>query len=166
MLIIDVDLRSDSLKPVIITDEKYALAALQYASEITKTNWRVYRTAAGLRYFEVSRQFDPASQQTWQLQQLLYTDPLYVTLCRRQETFRARLTPKPWRSELCWKGSNAEYLEDERNSDDEAEAVCELISIVGSDRKYPMFAKLIEYHDIITKATPKHRNSKYQYKLT
>lgn len=168
MLIVDVDLRSDSSKPVIITDEKYALQTLAYAAVMTKTNWRVYRTAAGLRYFEVSRPFDPTSALTRQLQHLLYTDPLYVTLCRRQETFRARLTPKPWRSGLCHKGSNADYLSNALIEDAETEAVCSFISIVGKRSILPMFATMVDYHDAYTKATPKHRNPKLQlqYKLT
>lgn len=165
MLIIDVDLSSDSIKPVIIADETYALKTLEYAAEITNTNWRVYRTARGLRYLEVSHPFDPTSEATSRIQRLVYADPLYVTLCRRQDTFRARLTPKPWRSGLDGKGSHVEYYQDCLNSDGKGEAVCDFVSIVGKKSILPMFKKLVEYHDVVTKATPAIRHEKFEYEL-
>lgn len=59
---------------------------------------RAYRTAAGLRGLVTSATFDPKASSA-----LLHdagSDPLYVKLCEVQESFRARLTPKPWRVEL------------------------------------------------------------------
>ncbi len=60
--------------------------------------FRVYRTPAGARYLCVSRRFDPRSAETAALLNELGSDPKYVLLCRVQNTFRARLTPKPWRA--------------------------------------------------------------------
>ena len=46
----------------------------------------------------MNRVFDPASTETQGLLADLGADPKYVLLCRVQQTFRARLTPKPWRA--------------------------------------------------------------------
>lgn len=58
---------------------------------------RIYRTFAGLRLMLVGRQYDPADPSTLRVLRDLDSDPLYVSLTRRQECFRARLSPKPWR---------------------------------------------------------------------
>jgi hypothetical protein len=64
---------------------------------------RVYRTCAGLRVLVTHALFDPTADSTQPLFESLGTDPLYVRLCRAQGSFRARLTPKPWR---CGHASN------------------------------------------------------------
>ncbi|HEX5995286.1 MAG TPA: hypothetical protein VFY84_09120 [Jiangellales bacterium] len=57
----------------------------------------VYRTASGLRVF-VTGIVDPASSaQGHDILTELGADPIYRELCRTHGTFRARLTPKPWR---------------------------------------------------------------------
>ena len=59
--------------------------------------FRVYRTAAGLRYLCTSALHDPAAPESLAVLAELGSDPLYLRLCEKQQTFRARLTPKPWR---------------------------------------------------------------------
>ncbi|HEX6683909.1 MAG TPA: hypothetical protein VF062_13990 [Candidatus Limnocylindrales bacterium] len=57
----------------------------------------VYRTASGLRVF-VTGVSEPATSADGQrILAELGTDPIYRELCRTHGTFRARLTPKPWR---------------------------------------------------------------------
>jgi hypothetical protein len=57
----------------------------------------VYRTASGLRVF-VTGVDDPTSSALGQrILTELGADPIYRELCRVHGTFRARLTPKPWR---------------------------------------------------------------------
>jgi hypothetical protein len=58
---------------------------------------RVYRTRAGLRLAATHDVFDPTAPTTWESMRALGCDPLYLRLCRAQQSFRARLTPKPWR---------------------------------------------------------------------
>src|SRR6266545_1040788 len=58
---------------------------------------RVYRTAAGLRLLITDRLFEPASAEAERLMTSFGADPAFVLLCRVQKSFRARLTPKPWR---------------------------------------------------------------------
>jgi hypothetical protein len=57
----------------------------------------VYRTASGLRVF-VTGVSEPATSPTGgRILIELGADPIYRELCRTHGTFRARLTPKPWR---------------------------------------------------------------------
>ena len=58
---------------------------------------RLYETCNGLRGIVTSSRFDPTDSVALDLMTYLGADPLYVKLCRLQNTFRARLTPKHWR---------------------------------------------------------------------
>lgn len=57
----------------------------------------VYRTASGLRVFVTGISSPATSAVGDQVLADLDADPIYRELCRANETFRARLTPKPWR---------------------------------------------------------------------
>lgn len=59
--------------------------------------FRVYRTAAGWRLLEVAQPAAGVGPRSLATLQRFPVDPHYLRLCRRQQTFRARLTPKPWR---------------------------------------------------------------------
>lgn len=169
MLIVDVDLKGDGTdKCVIALSEEMALDRLALISKDTTLRWRVYRTAGGLRYIETSQEWCPYFQNTARLMSLLYADPLYALLCKQQETFRARLTPKPWRSEIV--DRDKDYREDYHNQQDceDREAVCELIAQVGKKEIFKPFRQLVDIHDSITKATPRHRkqSKNINYQLT
>ncbi len=58
---------------------------------------RVYRTPAGFRVLVLHRLFDPASDEVTACFRELGTDPVYAQMCRLQNCFRARVSPKPWR---------------------------------------------------------------------
>jgi hypothetical protein len=57
----------------------------------------VYRTASGLRVFVTGVAEPATSAQGERILAELDADRIYRELCRANETFRARLTPKPWR---------------------------------------------------------------------
>jgi hypothetical protein len=57
----------------------------------------VYRTASGLRVFVTGVSEPATSAQGEHILVELGADPIYRELCRTHGTFRARLTPKPWR---------------------------------------------------------------------
>lgn len=60
-------------------------------------SFRLYRTAAGLRLLFTDGLYDPVSPTVRDLLAGLGSDPLYRRLTTKQQCFRARLTPKPWR---------------------------------------------------------------------
>jgi hypothetical protein len=57
----------------------------------------VYRTASGLRVFVTGVDVAAPSAHGEHILAELGADPIYRELCRTHGTFRARLTPKPWR---------------------------------------------------------------------
>jgi hypothetical protein len=59
--------------------------------------FRVYRTAAGFRLLATDRLYAPASGDAERVMRAVGADPAFVQLCKVQDSFRARLTPKPWR---------------------------------------------------------------------
>lgn len=146
MLIVDVDIigKGEGGYDNVVS-ERQAITALRVWQAEKGGDFRVYRTAGGLRYIETSKKWHPSSPTTKVLMTNLYADPKYSLLCRRQETFRARLTPKPWRYSE-WDI----YVQDEQEAIDAA--VCTLIEVVGEEEVDDCFKDLIKLHDRTTKA--------------
>ena len=69
----------------------------QWAERNPERSFRLYRTKEGLRLLFTDRLYNPISEEISGILSELQADPLYVTLTRKQECFRARLTSKPWR---------------------------------------------------------------------
>jgi len=124
---------------------------------------RVYRTAAGYRAMVTNLGFEPAAPQTEALLRQFGADELYIRLCRAQESFRARLSPKPWRCGLGRPAFTYPYT----TPDEEARAAqwirryneavprwatCKFVATVGASEIAPAFADLVAYHDRETRA--------------
>ena len=58
---------------------------------------RLYRSPAGFRALVLHRRFDPGEPAVNEFFRALGADPVYVQMCQRQQCFRARVSPKPWR---------------------------------------------------------------------
>jgi hypothetical protein len=126
---------------------------------------RVYQTAAGLRCLFTSHIFDPTQSSTVEMLRGIGSDPLYVNLCRGQQCFRARLTPKPWRIGL--RGQPPNYpRQDIRQEEKYARwlsayqsatprfTVCRLIKQLGDQASHPEAARIVQVHDQIACANP------------
>lgn len=61
----------------------------------------VYATAAGYRVVVTNQIIEPDSAESEEWMEALDSDELYQKLCKRQQCYRARLTPKPWRLPDC-----------------------------------------------------------------
>jgi hypothetical protein len=119
---------------------------------------RLYRTCAGLRLLFTDRLYEPASQGIAQLFSELGTDALYRRLTEKQECFRARLTPKPWRCGCPrpprgypWNDPAAEqaYREWQRDYEDRSRSfrVCRLLERLGTGPADERIAAVMELHD-------------------
>lgn len=64
---------------------------------VTRNSYGVRVLNAGLRAMAIDREFDPTAREVQDLMLATGTDPAYARLCMVQRSFRARLTPKPWR---------------------------------------------------------------------
>ncbi len=58
---------------------------------------RLYRTPAGYRVLVLHSVMDPRSDAVAEFFSATGTDPQYAAMCRAQNCFRARVSPKPWR---------------------------------------------------------------------
>jgi len=123
--------------------------------------FRLYRTAAGLRALAVDREFDPAGPEARALMERTHTDESFARLCRAQKSFRARLTPKPWRC-ACPKppGEHPRVEEAKREfaawCQDyeraiEGHATCRYLETVGNGSALAKLAPLIQVHDQATR---------------
>ncbi len=61
---------------------------------------RLYRTMAGYRVIITSKTIPAGTVHSIEFLDALGSDPLYAALCRTQDCYRARLTPKPWRCQF------------------------------------------------------------------
>jgi hypothetical protein len=124
---------------------------------------RLYETAAGYRLIITSGRYKAGSGEAEMLLAAYKADPLYVRLCRMQESFRARLTPKPWRCDFAapygeypfetpQQQRAAQEWERKYHEKSVPYATCKFIAEIGPGDDDAAFAELIAYHDQETKA--------------
>ena len=119
---------------------------------------RLYRTTNGYRIIVTNRTVPAHAQESRNLLNSLGADGLYVSLCRSQDCYRARLTPKPWRCGAArppYRFPFDSEVERQANQDWEKSyqsvihgyATCALIGQFGSSRIDPTVDKIIQLHD-------------------
>ena len=122
---------------------------------------RVYETAAGLRLLFTDRYYDPVSREVSGLLEELGSDVLYRKLTLKQECFRARLTPKPWRcgysappNRYPWETKEAEgkyrnWLQ-KYEAKSNAYGTCRLLELLGDSHIEEPIASVVKLHDSYT----------------
>jgi hypothetical protein len=126
--------------------------------------FRVYRTHSGFRYLVTSDWHDPIAGSTQAVFNSLGCDRRYQQLCKIQKSFRARLTPKPWRCgcdnppvRFPYDGSRQEAVMQQwlagYHQAMERYATCQFITTVGTTPGTSAMTSLIAEHDTRTKAT-------------
>ncbi len=121
----------------------------------------VYRTAAGFRCMVTNQAIGARSELSESILEGLDSDPLYRRLCKSQECFRARLTPKPWRVGLPQPthefpfedaAREAEHRGWVRDYDTASKgfATCARVETLGPAETEEVLAPLIELHDRVT----------------
>lgn len=134
----------------------------KFADDHQRWTARLYRTHSGYRLLATHDLFDPTGDATAAAFDRLGVDPLYRRLCREQESFRARLTPKPWRcghtaNTIPWPRDeqqqrdfdawNARYVERQASF-----ATCRLEETFGAGHAHPEAQQVVELHDRLTRA--------------
>lgn len=80
------------------SQEDQARAVIQrFAAAHPEWGVQVHRTFGGFRVMVTGTGAGPTNPVAAYILKELSSDPIYVTLCATHETYRARLTPKPWR---------------------------------------------------------------------
>ena len=77
--------------------EKVLERVREACGRFPRTSFRIYRTAGGFRLLATDLLIDPQSPEAQGMLSAFEADPFFVKLCKLQSSFRARLTPKPWR---------------------------------------------------------------------
>ena len=129
------------------------------------SSWGIeaYRTKAGLRLIATHDVFDPMGEPAARFFEAVSADKYFRTLCKVQKSFRARLTPKPWRcgqkvppARWPFLGHQQEHAFAEWLRRYEAasagNAVCGRLERLGSDGVHPNVEGLLRFHDARTKA--------------
>jgi hypothetical protein len=134
---------------------------LVLASEIDQ-GYRIYRTAAGFRVLATSQRFQPGSPLSERLMEATGADAAFVRLCRTQKSFRARLSPKPWRCGLRRPPHVfSQSFEQKCNFDDWLAtyerscrnfATCRYLGTIGPKSIDDCIAPIVELHDRESKA--------------
>lgn len=143
--------------------EEEATASIQQFI-VANPSWslRLYRTFSGLRAIATHDVFDPKSDATIDLLKQMGSDPLYIRLCKAQECFRARLTPKPWRcgyhaNTHNYPSDNAEAAQRYEKWKTEYEvrqrgyATCRFLGRLGNEMVHPEVSQFVELHDFATR---------------
>ena len=128
--------------------------------------WRFYRTRAGLRLLATQGLVEADSDIATGVFEALGADPLYRKLCKSQNCFRARLTPKPWRcgvhrkpqrwpwlnpkQEISFQKWDAQYASYSANW-----ATCEFIRQIGNSTVHPDVQVVVKLHDDATRVGSK-----------
>lgn len=197
MMFVDIDVRTWDIRPAgfwqrlfgkasqvearnkIEIEKRYndaLIKAENYVAGDPEAGFLVYRTYAGFRLIASHKTFDPVSEETQQIFDALGTDPLYQKLCKAQECFRARLTPKFWRlnKELGiypsikfrvtpsmisnWTDDHERRV---RNYDEWIDsyekqhignATCQFVKHIGNQKIVQELEPLINYHDQVTQS--------------
>ena len=126
--------------------------------------FRVYRTRAGFRVMVASQAVRAESALAERLLDEFDADPLYRRMCKNQQCFRARLTPKAWRcriekpptrfpyatpsAESAYRRWEKIYLQGIADY-----STCDFLETIGIQRVDPNFAALVALHDKLTKST-------------
>jgi hypothetical protein len=78
--------------------ERKALDRIKRVSrENVELHFRVYRTPLGFRVLLMNDTYCPAGDSALKLLKDLQSDSIYIQMCKNQNCFRARVSPKPWR---------------------------------------------------------------------
>ena len=139
-------------------EETTAQTIRQWAQNNSGYAFRLYRTKAGLRLLFTDRLYDPKTNEMDAFLKGLGSDPLYRKLTLKQESFRARLTPKPWRcgcrkppTSYPWQSPDAESAYRKWQAEYERKtakfSTCRLIETFGADPTDDHIRTIVKIHD-------------------
>ncbi len=142
--------------------EDAAVAQLrQFMEARPSVGARIYHTKAGLRYIFTHAPLSVSAETLGWLSEL-NSDKLYTKLCKEQDCFRARLSPKPWRIGAPLPnrypretGETQSAFETWRGAYEglsENYSVCRFIGTAGTTSIHSALSSLIRHHDSATRS--------------
>lgn len=149
-------------KPAVSPEQQALDKVRQWVQSHADWGLQAYRTKAGLRLIATHDLFDPVASTADQFFEAVATDSHFRRLCKVQKSFRARLTPKPWRCGSTvpparWPFRDQQEqraFEEWRQRYESAAAryaVCARLDHLGSARIHPEVQSVLTLHDARTK---------------
>jgi hypothetical protein len=125
--------------------------------------WRIYRTFAGMRLIATNDCFEPDSVQVQKIFKELGADPNYRILCKVQQCFRARLTPKPWRCDISPPSARWPWASEKEATNfkiwdvayalkSKEFATCRFIKTIGNLQVHASVSQIVVLHDDLCRA--------------
>ncbi|MEB1550871.1 hypothetical protein VDQ94_18610 [Xanthomonas campestris pv. campestris] len=143
----------------------------EFAAAHPRWHLRLYRTPAGFRLLALHRCFEPDEAEVAACFSQLGVDAVYARMCRMQQCFRARVSPKPWRVGIhrrirppyaAWRAEHAtlpqrlRWIADYEGAST-AFAACRYIASFGDERNVTEAARQVqERHDAWCRADQPH----------
>jgi len=163
LAMIDVDLPEEGQRGLAFWKKppdpaEEAVAKLRdWQKQNPRASLRVYRTPKGLRVLRTDEEIPADSAEGQRMLAELCTDPLYAALCKRQQCFRARLGPKPWRAQVSLppgsfprEGNDASRFETwlvEYAMAEATHAACRYTASIGEENIAGTLRRLVAAHD-------------------
>ncbi len=141
------------------TPEQFTLKLIrQFSKQHHDWHLRIYRTPKGFRVLVMHQIFDPRGNEAQLLFNALQADPNYVHMCKNQNCFRARISPKPWRVGVealrsgVWPVKEQAMCArkvwvDEYQMHAKKYASCKFIEQLGSQMMHPKAKRVQSIHD-------------------
>lgn len=157
------DLFKEQKTKYVLSREEIQSNCLQLCELNRALGLRLYETAAGFRVMVTQDLCRPEGELIRDLSRVLKVDPLYRRLSLRHRSFRARLTPKPWRCghytpKNKWPWSNEwahkqfEQWQKSYAEKSESFATCRFLEQFGNAIMHPAVHEVVKLHDSSTKA--------------
>lgn len=137
--------------------EKRLAQIRQAVAQFPDHLFRIYRTHAGYRIFLLDQRCSPADPLARQLLDAFQADRNYQNLCQVQQSYRARLTPKPFNLGVDYPTvhypypdslrETAESWQQRYESASQSFRVCQPIQEIGSGERDPDVNFLLQLHD-------------------
>jgi hypothetical protein len=164
LMFVDIDREDPKPRASFLRPIRTVFDDIREISNVRGLSARVYKTAGGHRAIVTNRAFPAGTDETESILRAFQSDELYLRLCRIQQSFRARLTPKPWRCDFHKPRVKFPYetqqaqneiaaWEADYRSATAGFATCRLVGTCGPEAILPEFQELVAFHDRETKAS-------------
>lgn len=139
-------------------EENHLAILRQWQADNHQYSLRVYRTFAGLRVMVSNHVFATIDDRVLAILRSWQSDPRFEQLCKVQQCFRARLSPKPWRVQMDAAPAKFPFKNPEEEdafqkwfdryvTKCQRYRVCQFVETIGSGEIEPTLLQLIEQHD-------------------
>ena len=140
--------------------EEMACAPIrEFMAQNSNWNARLYRTPLGIRMLVTHQTFSANDNVVAECFKKISADPIYAKMCQRQDCFRARVSPKPWRIGIAdrmrggvWPVAENSMSErrawiDRYERASHSHSACAFLETLGSGTIHPDVRPVIELHD-------------------